>query len=160
MWNFDTYFGIDVTLALCNIKLKCLKAIGPWRSCAIMLKEALPLTLCRFRYSSRNIVRNASHISKSSTKAFGNCHDQRNEVQHLHCIVSAFSNYSRFNCWESFNFRCEFLVTFSEAARSLARWCPHEFAIDGEVLGSAHGLRHRRRYHGVCSILPIQLRCV
>ena len=135
-----------------------------------MLQEVLPLTLCRFRYSSRNIVRNASHVSKSSTKAIGNCHEQRKKVQHLHCRVAVCSNFSLSHYIFSFQVLrifftisgASFFATFSEAARSPTRRCSHEFAFDGDVLGSAQliGLRHRRRYHRVCSILPIQLRCV
>ena len=45
-----------------------------------MLRDGLPLTTyCRFRYASRHLVRNASHISKSSAKAHHDC--QQKQVQ-------------------------------------------------------------------------------
>jgi len=43
-----------------------------------MLRDGLPLTTyCRFRYASRHLVRNASHISKSSAKAHHDCQQKQ-----------------------------------------------------------------------------------
>ena len=104
-------------------------------------------TYCRFRYLSRHIVRNASHVSKSSASAKAKAVDCCQQHKQVQCCLVLLP--FKFTLW-----LVAMASTFPEAPCSPARWRPHEPALDGEVLGPTqlHRLRHRRRHHGLCPI--------
>ena len=107
-------------------------------------------TYCRFRYLSRHIVRNASHVSKSSAsaKAVDNC-QQHKQVQCCPVLLPL-----KITLWF-----VAMASTFPEAPCSPARWRPHEPTLHGEVLGPTqlNRLRHRRRLRRRGAQVPAQV---